>query len=65
MRASRLRYSSRSGSTFMSSAGLTPSGILPRKSASRQPGTMIGLKVGFGMKRFTRPPMSSSTRLPS
>ena len=44
----------------MSERGSTPSGICPRNSGSMQPGTMIGSKVGLGMKRFTVPPMSSS-----
>ena len=37
-------------STFISDAGSTPSGISPRNNRSRQPGSMIGSNVGFGMK---------------
>ena len=55
----------RSGSTCISVRGSTPSGIWPRNSRSRQPGTMIGSNVGFGMKRLTRRRSASSTRLPS
>ena len=58
-RASRSRYSGRSGSTFMSERGSTPSGIWPRNIRSMQPATMIGSNVGFGMKRKILPPASS------
>ena len=66
-RASRPWYSgcSDSGSTCISVRGSTPSGIWPRNSGSRQPGTMIGSNVGFGTNPFTFPPIRSFTRLPS
>ena len=49
-RASRSWYSGRSGSTCMRLRGSTPSGIWPRNNGSMQPGTMMGSKVGLGMK---------------
>ena len=54
-RASRFWYSGwfAMRSTFISEAGSTPSGISPRNSRSRQPGSMIGSNVGFGMKWLT------------
>ena len=57
-RCSRPWYSgwSASGSTRNSERGSTPSGICPRNSGSRQPGSMIGSKVGLGMKVLTLPP---------
>ncbi len=66
-RASRFWYSGWSArrSTFISDAGSTPSGISPRNSRSRQPGSMIGSKVGFGMKWLTTPPITAKVRLPS
>ncbi len=66
-RASRFWYSgcSESRSTFINDAGSTPSGISPRNSRSRQPGSMIGSKVGLGMKWLTVPPNTASVRLPS
>ncbi len=66
-RASRFWYSgwSANRSTFISDAGSTPSGISPRNNRSRQPGSMIGSNVGFGMKWLTTPPMTANVRLPS
>ncbi len=66
-RASRFWYSGwlASRSTFISEAGSTPSGISPRNNKSRQPGTMIGSNVGFGMKWLTRSPITAQVRLPS
>ena len=45
--------------------GSTPSGIWPRNCTSRQPGTMTGSNVGFGMNRLSFPPMRISTCVPS
>ncbi len=65
IRASRSRYSARTGSSSPNSLlGSALFGFRPRKYSSITPGAATGSNVGFGMNLFTLPPTSSRV-LPS